>query len=87
MRYQQIISEIREKSAQPGHRAAYDIYQLLNNNKQHFKDKIDKEDLKVLLKDLETLSESNPANYHTSMYKREAEQVLGRLLFYLERIV
>jgi hypothetical protein len=86
MRFKQISDEIREKRSLPPHRAVYDIYNLLSNNKAAFAGKIEADDLKVLLKDLETLSESHPGNYNSPMYKREAEQVLNRLMFFLDRM-
>jgi hypothetical protein len=86
MRYKQVIEEIREKSRQPPHRAAYDVHQLLLNNKGLFKDKIADDDLRVILKDLESLSESPPTSYQTSLYKRENEQVMNRLFFFLDRL-
>ena len=86
MRFKQVTEEIREKSLQPAHRAAYDVFQLLNNNASAFKGKIDEMDLKVILRDLENLSEASPTSYNSSLYKRETEQVLNRLLFFLDRL-
>jgi hypothetical protein len=86
MRFKQISDEIREKRRLPPHRAVYDIYNLLNNNKAAFSDKIEAQDLKILLNDLENLSESHPRNYGTPLYEREAEQVLNRLMFFLDRM-
>ena len=78
--------EIREKRNQPAHRAVYDIYTLLSNNKAAFSGKIEDEDLKIILRDLESLSDSHPKNYNTDLFKRETEQVLNRLTFFLDRM-
>ncbi len=86
MRFKQITDEIREKRSLPPHRAVYDIFNLLNNNKSHYKGLIDEEDLKVILRDLEMLSETHPTNYNTETYRRETEQVLNRLMFFLDRL-
>ena len=86
MRLHQLSDEIREKMAQPAHRAAYDVYQLLYNNRAVFAEKIDKADLGVILADLQSLSESHPTRYHTDLYRRETEQVMNRLGFFLDRI-
>ena len=86
MRFKQISDEIREKRRLPPHRAVYDIYNLLSNNKAAFAGKIEADDLKVLLNDLENLSDSHPSNYNSDLYKRETEQVLNRLMFFLDRM-
>ena len=70
----------------PAHRGNYDIYNLLENNKQLFKELIDPRDLNVLLRDLKTLSESHPTSYNTAIYERETEQVQNRLMFFLDRL-
>lgn len=87
MRVNQVIDEIKSKMKQPPYRAASDVFHLLSNNRQLFTGKIDKDDLAVLLKDLETLSESHPTSYHTEMYRRDTEHVMNRLNFYLDRIL
>ena len=86
MRVNQIIVEIREKMDQPSHRAAYDVYNLLNNNRALFRGHIDEADLRILLADLETLSETHPTNYDTESFRRETGRVLQRLAFFFDRI-
>ena len=85
MRADQVIDEIKSRMNQTAHRAAYDVHQIVVNNRKLLAAKIDKADLDVLLKDLEALSETHPTQYQTSLYKRESEQVMNRLLFYLDR--
>ena len=71
---------------QPSHRAACDVYGILYNNRQIFRDHLDEDDMNVLLNDLESLSETRPVNYGSDSYRRETTQVLNRLSMYLDRI-
>ena len=87
MEIKQIIHEIKNRLDQPDHRAAYDVHALISNNLRHFKGRIADDDLRVIMADLETLSETSPVNYSTESYRRETGQVLNRLRFYLDRIL
>lgn len=82
-----IILEIKNYKNNSIHKSALDIYNLLENNKHVFINKIDPDNFKHLLTSFENLTYSNPKEYNTSGYKREFQTQYDLLLFYLDRIV
>lgn len=86
-RLTQLIEELREKMDQPPHRANYDVHLILSNNRHLFTGVAGQDDLRVILADLETLSETKPVNYFTDSYRRETIQVHNRLRALLDRIL
>ena len=87
MRIHQVIEEIRNKMDQPPHRAAQDVHALLENHRALLQDCVDREDLRVLMADLELLGETRPVNYGTDAFARETAGVLSRLRFILDRVI
>ncbi len=87
MRLNALIQEIRELKMETGHKAALDVYRLLNNNKALFGQKMDHDVLNRLLHDFEALSDASPAEAATAGYKREYEKAWELLVFYLGRII
>lgn len=87
MRLSALIQEIRELKTETGHKAALDVYRLLNNNKTLFGQKIDPDVLNRLLHDFKVLSDASPAEATTASYKREYEKAWELLAFYLGRII
>lgn len=82
-----IILEIKNYKNNSIHKSSLDIYNLLENNKHVFIDKIDADNFNHLLTNFENLSFENPKEYNTSSYKREFQTQYDLLLFYLDRIV
>ena len=82
-----IILEIKNYKNNSIHKSSLDIYNLLENNKHVFIDKIDADNFNHLLTSFEKLSFENPKEYNASGYKREFQTQYDLLLFYLDRIV
>jgi hypothetical protein len=82
-----IINEIRNLQRTPTHKAALDIFRLLDNNSDRLQQKIDPDNFRMILKAFEALSEARPGELNTPSYKREYEQKYELLLFYLDRIL
>lgn len=82
-----IILEIKNYKNNSIHKTSLDIYNLLENNKNVFIDKMDRDNFNHLLTSFENLSYANPKEYNTSGYKREYQTQYDLLLFYLDRIV
>lgn len=82
-----IILEIKNYKNISVHKSALDIYNLLENNKHVFIDKIDQDNFNHLLTSFENLTYASPKEYATSSYKREYQTQYDLLLFYLDRIV
>ena len=82
-----IILEIKNYKSASIHKSALDIYNLLENNKHVFIDKIDPDNFNHLLTNFENLTYASPKDYTTSGYKREYETQYDLLLFYLDRIM
>lgn len=82
-----IILEIKNYKNNSIHKSSLDIYNLLENNKHVFKDKIDPDNFKHLLTSFENLTYASPKEYTTPGYKREFQTQYDLLLFYLDRIV
>jgi hypothetical protein len=82
-----IILEIKNYKNNSIHKSSLDIYNLLENNKHVFIDKIDPDNFKHLLTSFENLTYANPKEYNTASYKREFQTQYDLLLFYLDRIV
>ena len=81
-----IILEIKSYKTITAHRAAMDIFKLLEGNKELFVSKMNPDNFKHLLIGFESLSYGNPKDYNTPAYEREYKTLYDLLLFYLDRI-
>jgi hypothetical protein len=81
-----VINEIKTLQAARNHRAAQEIYNLLNNNRVHLTTKMDEQTLRLLIKDFEQLVEAHPGSLNTESWKREFDRAANLLEFYLNKI-
>ena len=82
----QIINEIKDLKT-PGHRSCLTIFNLLENNKTNFLQKMDPDNFNHVHTKFEQLSESSPKEYNTQDYRDEYERAHSLLMFYLDRIL
>jgi hypothetical protein len=87
MLLQDIIIEIKDIKRDFTHKAAFDIYSLLNNNKQLFLRHLNVSDVSFLINTFEKLTYASPKEYYTVGYEREFETAYNLLLFYLQKII
>ncbi len=87
MRINDLIDEIKNYQKVSTHKAALDVYRLLDGNKMVFVQKMNVDDFNHLHSGFEKLSYANPKEYNTSSYEREYKTLYDLLLFYLDRIV
>lgn len=87
MKLNEIIEEIINHKNPSAHKSSLDIYNLLENNKTLFLEKLDSYDFKGLLNGFETLAYAGPKEYATASYKNDYEKLYGLLLYHLNKIV
>ena len=82
-----VIGEIKNYKVASTHKAAFDIFKLLETNKELFIEKIDANNFNYLLFKFEQLTYGNPKDYNTESYKRDYATAYDLLLFYIDRIL
>ncbi|MBS1635332.1 MAG: hypothetical protein JST26_05370 [Bacteroidetes bacterium] len=87
MRIHGLIEEIRQLKDKPVHTSTMAIYNMLENNRTLFLQRMDPSDFSHLVGKFESLSQEKPGNYGSSGYTREYEQAFSILWFYLDRII
>lgn len=87
MLLEDIIGEIKNYKSVSTHKAAFDIFKLLEGNKDLFLEKMNPDNFNHLLSSFENLTYGNPKDYNTPSYTREYKTLYDLLLFYLDRIV
>ena len=87
MRIHDLINEIQELGGTTPRKAAFDIYNILENNKKIFSEKMDEDTFAQILKTLEKLAYSSAAEFNTSSYKDEFNKTYNLLSFYLGKII
>jgi len=83
----QIIHEINELKTQPTHRSCLTIFNLLENNKTLFLQKMEADNFNHVYNAFERLSQSLPRDYNTQEYRSDYDKTHGLLMFYLDRII
>lgn len=86
-RLEQIIQEISELRQDRSHRAALRIYNLLENNKKLFLEKIEADYFNYILKNFESVSQASPLEFKNDTFLREYQTYCDSLMFHLNRIV
>lgn len=81
-----VIGEIKNYKGVSTHKAAMDIFKLLEGNKDLFLAKMNPDNFNYLLSNFENMSYGNPKDYHTPGYAREYKTLYDLMLFYLDRI-
>jgi hypothetical protein len=86
-RVHQITDEIKEFRNEATHKAALRVYNLLENNKKLFIEKIDKDTFEFLTKSFRELSEASAATYNSPGFKRDYSKSFEGLMFHLQKII
>lgn len=84
---EQLILEIKDLRKETNHKAALQIYNILENHKKLFLSKLDPSDYNFMLSNFEGLSYGNPKDYNTTGFIRDYEKYFESLLFHLNKIV
>lgn len=87
MKLHEIIDEISKLESPSRHKAALDIFNLLENNRRLFLEKLDQSDFNGLLSGFETLAYAHPKDYATDAYVSDFERLKGSLLYHLNKIL
>ncbi|MCZ8284187.1 MAG: hypothetical protein O9353_01920 [Bacteroidia bacterium] len=87
MNLHEIIDEINHLQSPSKHKAALDIFNLLENNRRLFLEKLDQGDFNGLLSGFETLAYAHPKEYGTIAYDSDFDRLKGSLLYHLNKIL
>ena len=87
MRLHHLINEIQKVSGSTPRKAAFDIYNVLENNKKLFADSIDQDTFAQILKTFEKMAYSSAAEFNSSSYKDEFNKTYSLLDFYLSKVI
>ncbi|HWY12142.1 MAG TPA: hypothetical protein VN026_12495 [Bacteroidia bacterium] len=87
MRIHDLINEIQEISGNTPRKAAFDIYNILENNKMLFAGCMDADTFAQILKTFEKMAYSSAAEFNTTSYKDEFNKTYSLLSFYLRKVI
>ncbi len=87
MKLPEIIDEITHLQSPSKHKAALDIFNLLDNNRRLFLEKLDQSDFNSLLSGFEALAYAHPKDYASASYASDFERLKGSLLYHLNKIL
>ena len=82
-----LINEIQELGGSTPRKAAFDIYNILENNKVLFAGSMDKETFAQILKAFERMAYSSAAEFSTSAFKDDFLKSYNLLNFYLGKVI
>lgn len=87
MRIHDLINEIKELSSSTPRKAAFDIYNILENNKTIFAPSMDADTFRQILNSFEKMAYSSAAEFNTAAYKEEFQKAYNLLSFYLGKVI
>lgn len=87
MRIHDLINEIHELSRNTPRKAAFDIYNILENNKTIFAAGMDADTFRQILSTFEKMAYSSASEFNTPTYKEEFQKTYNLLSFYLGKII
>lgn len=87
MTLHEIIDEINHLKSPSKHKAALDIFNLLENNRSLFLDQLDPGDFNALLSGFEALAYSHPRDYATDSYASDFNRLEASLRYHLNKIL
>lgn len=87
MRIHDLINEIQELSTNTPRKAAFDIYNILENNKVLFAGSMDKDTFAQILSAFEKMAYSSAAEFSTTSFKDEFQKSYNLLNFYLGKVL
>jgi hypothetical protein len=87
MRLHDLINEIHELSNNTPRKAAFDIYNILENNKALFEPTMDPDTFRQILNSFEKMAYAGAAEFNSPNYKDEFQKSYNLLSFYLNKII
>lgn len=87
MRLHDLINEIQELGGTTPRKAAFDIYNILENNKVLFSANMDADTFAQILNGFESLAYSSAAEFSSNSYKDEFQKNYNLLSFYLNKVI
>ena len=87
MRLHDLINEIQEMSGNTPRKAAFDIYNILENNKKLFVGTMDADTFNQILKDFENMAYANANEFNSASYKDNFQKSYNLLAFYLAKVI
>lgn len=87
MRLHDLINEIQELSTNTPRKAAFDIYNILENNKILFASCMDTDVFNQLLNAFEKMAYANANEFNSPNYKDEFQKAYNLLAFYLGKVI
>ncbi len=87
MRIHDLINEIQELKNTTPRKAAFDIYNILENNKTLFAEVMDKDVFRQILNDFEKMAYAGAAEFNSSHYKDDFQKSFNLLSFYLNKVI
>ncbi len=87
MRLHDLINEIKGLSTNTPRKAAFDIYNILENNKNLFEPCMDADTFRQILNTFEKLAYSSAVEFNTPSYKDEFQKTYNLLSFYLGKVI
>ncbi len=87
MRIHDLINEIHEISNNTPRKAAFDIYNILENNKKLLEPCMDAETFAQILKSFEKMAYAGASEFNSPNYKDEFQKSYSLLSFYLGKII
>lgn len=87
MRIHDLINEIQELGGTTPRKAAFDIFNILENNKNLFSGIMDADTFAQILKTFEKMAYSSAAEFNTTWYKDEFNKTYSLLSFYLGKVI
>lgn len=87
MRIHDLINEIQELKNTTPRKAAFDIYNILENNKSLFQEKLDNDVFQQLLNAFENMAYAGAAEFNSAQYKDDFLKSYNLLSFYLNKVI
>lgn len=87
MRLHDLINEIKELGNTTPRKAAFDIYNILENNKSLFTSCLDADVFRQIHANFESLAYANASEFNSSSYKDDFLKTYNLLAFYLNKVI
>lgn len=87
MRIHDLINEIHELKNNTPRKAAFDIYNILENNKTLFLEKLETDVFNQILNDFEKMAYAGAVEFNSLHYKDDFSKAYNLLSFYLNKVI
>jgi hypothetical protein len=84
---EKFLTEIKGLEKENNHRAAQEIFNMLDRNQNLFLKKMDAADFRSLHKNFEELADYHPSEYSSERFKDDYARAYSILRYYLEKII